>query len=115
MPRISSFQKTEERYPSLRILSVIFGIIGTLLLIVAGLLFAFAILQYFEGRIAPALALTCWAAGCGFASLQSFASAALFLLAIHVEENTRATAQAMERLRASMEPKPVDNVLVFES
>jgi TRAP-type C4-dicarboxylate transport system permease small subunit len=115
MPRISSFQQTQERYRSLRILSVICGIIGTLLMIVAGLLFAYASLQYVEGRIGPALAVAFWAAGCGAASVQSFASAALFLLAIHIEENTRATAQAVARLQAAMEPKPAENMLVFES
>jgi hypothetical protein len=115
MTRISSFQQTQERYSSLRILSVICGIIGMLLLVVTGLIGLFAAYNYAEGRIAAALVLTLWTAGCGFASLQSFASSALFLLAIHIEENTRATAQAVERLRSAMEPKAAENVLVLDS
>ncbi len=57
-----------------------------------------------------------WSFGLFVAGIQSLAMGSFLRLAIHVEENTRATAQALDRLRTSLEPKPeVDARSIFLS
>jgi hypothetical protein len=124
MARISSFRETGERYPVLRVLATICNGVGILLLTLAGLVLIAGIFSLVGQLAGPfnrgygiyvGVALI-WSFGLFAAGIQSLAMGALFRLAIHIEKNTRATAQALERLRASMEPKPeVDPRSVFLS
>jgi hypothetical protein len=124
MARISSFRETGERYPVLRVLATICHGIGLLLLALAGLLLAAGIVS-FAGQLAGPMngsygiyagVALIWSFGLFAAGIQSLAMGSLFRLAIHVEENTRATAQALDRLRSDMEPKPeIDERSIFLS
>jgi hypothetical protein len=111
MARISSFRETDERYSVLRMLATICNGIGVLLLTLAALLLIAGIGSYVAQMVGPfngayALAAIVWSFGLFTAGIQSVAMGSFFRLAIHVEENTRATAQALDRLRVSMEGKP---------
>ncbi len=113
MARITSFRETQPRYPMLRIAGLICVLFGSLLALLGiGLLgwgLALA-LGATVGPIAtpPFFAGMCVLYGVGieFGALQMFVVAGLLQLMIHLEENTRATAQAVETIRARMEPKP---------
>jgi hypothetical protein len=41
--------------------------------------------------------------------IQSLAMGSFYRLAIHIEENTRATAQALDKIRSEVEPRVVLN------
>lgn len=114
MARITSFRETGLRYPWLRISASLFAMFGALLMVVgigvlgwAGSIFLVAR----GGPVEPPLKLPIWIyAVYGvcflFGGLQQIAVAGFLRLVIHLEENTRATAQAMEAIRSRMEPGP---------
>jgi hypothetical protein len=111
MARISSFRETGERYSVLRMLATICNGIGILLLTLAALLLMAGIVSYLAQMVGPfngayAFAAIVWSFGLFTAGIQSVAMGSFFRLAIHIEENTRATAQALDRLHANMEHKP---------
>jgi hypothetical protein len=122
MARIGSFRESGERYPVLRALAKICHWIGILLLTLSALLILGGIgallvesVRPFPGWYVLWFAFI-WSLGLFAAGIQSLAIGSFFRLAIHVEENTRATAQALDRLRSSQEPKPeVDALSMFLS
>jgi hypothetical protein len=121
MARISSFRESGERYSGLRVLATICNAVGVLLVTLSALLLFAGIVSLIMRMVGPfdgvylGIALV-WSFGLFAAGIQSLAMGALFRLAIHVEENTRACAQALDRLRASVEPKPeVDPRSIFLS
>ncbi len=113
MARITSFRETQPRYPMLRIAGLICVLFGSLLALAGIGLLGCAILMglaKWGGSIAapPFFAWMCVLYGVGieFGALQMFVVAGLLQLMIHLEENTRATAQAVDTIRSRMEPKP---------
>ena len=121
MARIHSFRETGERYPVLRAIGSICTWLGLLLLALGGLLVVVGIIAVATDLIRPfngvgaGIALV-WSIGFFVAGFQSLAMGSFFRLAIHVEENTRATAQALDKFRKEMEPKPeVDARSIFLS
>jgi hypothetical protein len=121
MASIHSFRETGERYPFLRILASICHVVGILVLTLAVLLFVAGVGSYLLNTVPPyggwgvGIAVI-WSAGLFVSGIQFFAMGSFLRLAIHVEENTRATAQALDRLRSSVELKPeVDAHSIFLS
>ena len=125
MARISSFRETRERYPLLRVFATIFSGFGFLLLTCAAALFAVGIgsflIDHFQmpdviGRGRFFGAATIWSLGLFAAGLQAVAFGSLLKLAVHVEENTRAIAQALDQLRPAVDLKAdVDPNSIFLS
>jgi hypothetical protein len=125
MKRITSFQQTGERYTTLRVSAFLFTLLGSVLLWIGGMLLAFGIyvhaygmtgtpaqgggppvnflpgFPWFNGTIVLLYSFVCLVSG-----LQSVATASFLRLMIHVEENTRASAQILEKLRSRLEPSP---------
>jgi hypothetical protein len=126
------FHRAEERYLSLRIISVVCSVIGTLLLAIGTLLLVYGLSTLLVGTtgaparggdpvaarqgnvvlhvvplaygVGGAFSLL-WSFGSLLSGLQFVALGTLFRLAIHLEENTRASAQSLEKLRSRLEPR----------
>ncbi len=121
MARISSFRDKGERYAVLRVIASICTWLGVLLLLLGVLLVGVGTAAVTTDLIRPingvgaGIALF-WSIGLFASGLQCLAMGAFFRLAIQVEENTRATAQALDKIRAGMEPKAeVDTRSIFLS
>ena len=121
MPRIHSFREAGERYPVLRVIGSILTWLGFFLLAMGTLLIVVGILAVTLDLVKPyngvraGIAIV-WSIGFFVAGLQSLAMGSFFRLAIHVEENTRATAQALDKLREGLGQKPeVDARSIFLS
>jgi hypothetical protein len=56
-----------------------------------------------------------WSFGILFSGLQMVALGAFLRLMIHVEENTRASAQALDRIRSRLDANPEGVEPLFES
>jgi hypothetical protein len=128
MGKIASYRESDERYPTLRIVGAIFSWAGAGLLMVGTVLLALGLYGLVASATgepprgggpiaAPSPGFGPIARGVGgalslFWSIGSIASGLQFLMvgslvrvAIDVEENTRASAQCLERLRARLEPR----------
>jgi hypothetical protein len=129
MRRITSFQEIGERYTSLRVIGYLFTLIGSAMLGIGGLLLAFGIYALAYGTtntpgqgaglmagpqvnvlpVLPWLSATVsliWSFACLLSGLQFIALAVFLRLMIHLEENTRASAQILDKLRSRLEPNP---------
>ncbi len=123
MGQITSHRESGERYAALRFVGVIFTGLGAILLAVGSLLLAFSLYALlsssmgqppggegpFVGRplgILPSAgglgtALpTLWSFALLVSGLQFLAMGSLLRLVINVEENTRISAQCLEKLRS---------------
>jgi hypothetical protein len=132
MARITSFIEPDQRYRSLRIISALFSLIGIVLMVSGTLLLVFGLYTLltrmagtpplvadpFTARqstnIQPFLGLGAtfsliWSLGLLLSGLQFLAIGVLVKLAIHLEENTRISAQAMDKIRSRLEPR--ENVI----
>ncbi len=110
MAKLRSFRDRGERYPWLRFLATCGLVLGCGLigLAVLGLLAGVAMLgdnRMPYGGLGLGAALV-WSLGLLFSGVQAIALGSFLRLMIHVEENTRATAQALDRLAKEAEPKP---------
>lgn len=140
MGRIISHRESAERYTALRFIGVIFTGLGAVFLAVASLLLVFGLYALFAGgtvqpttgevpfsiaarpqNVAPfagfwggALSAV-WSLGFLISGLQFLAMGALFRLLIHVEENTRISAQSLEQLRSRTDPIEQNVGLFFRS
>lgn len=122
MPRIHSFREAGERYPVLRFAASGCTWLGFLLLSLGALLILVGVAALmtdlprpYHGAGTAGIAIT-WSIGLLFSGFQSLAMGSFFRLAIHVEENTRATAQALDKLREGLGQKPeVDARSIFLS
>ncbi len=126
MTKINSFQQPGERYPSLRVIAFVFTLIGTILMAGGILLMAFGLYALAWGTaatppqavgpfvgprvnvlpLAPWLSATValiWSFALWFAGLETVAMGTLCHLMIHMEENTRATAQSLDKIRSRLE------------
>jgi hypothetical protein len=124
---ITSHREAGERYFSLRLVGVLFTFLGALLLAGSCLLLAFGIYTLQSGSTGPPPLETAplaahsvrflrtlgriggewwvlWSLALFMSSLQSVAIGALIRLVIHLEENTRVSAQCLEKLRMRTEP-----------
>jgi hypothetical protein len=138
MARITSHRESAERYTVLRFLGVLFTVLGSLLLAGGFLLLASGLYAMLAGSAGqpprgevpfaapPVVALnlagalggvvsTLWAFGLLVSGLQFLATGALFRLVIHVEENTRISAQCLEQMRSRAEPIGQDVGPIFRS
>jgi hypothetical protein len=122
MRQITSHRESAERYPALRFVGVIVTVLGALLLAAGSLLLAFALYALlssstgqppgeaapfagrpvsvapFPGSLGTALS-TLWSFALLISGLQFLAMGSLLRLVINVEENTRISAQCLEKLR----------------
>jgi hypothetical protein len=122
MTKISSYQHLGERYRALRVVGFMFTLIGTFLSAAGALLLGvgFYTLAWGPVIVPPqgvgshvnVLPLTPWlnatvAFVWSFALLlggmQMIALGKICLVMIHLEENTRATAQVLDRIRSRLE------------
>jgi predicted DNA repair protein MutK len=129
MKRINSFQQPGERYTSLRVVAFLTTLMGTLmmagslLMLVVGFLILVGsspvLPQHVVGPLTgnpssldPARPWVTasfaffWSFLLLMAGLQGIAYGTIFRLMIHVEENTRATAQGLDRIRSRLESSP---------
>jgi hypothetical protein len=127
MAHLTSHRASAERYIGLRLISVIFTVLGTLLLALGSLLLAFCLYTALSssvsqlpraevpfasspiGGAAVPISLgvavsAVWSFGLLIGGLQFFAMGTVCRLLINVEENTRISAQCLEQLRSREEP-----------
>jgi hypothetical protein len=126
MENITSIYGCDRRYHSLRIISTFFTLIGAVLVLIGILLLGFGVSTLFshatltppsvaepfaarQGSVVPfganpgaAISLFCSFAFL-LSGLQSVAIGALSRLAIQLEENTRASAQFLDKIRRRLE------------
>jgi hypothetical protein len=129
MDRITSFREPRRRYATLRVIGFLCTLIGSILLVIGGGLLvsglyvlatgggetAFppspvALIPGPQGTTIP-WPLTVgfsllWSLGILFSGLQLIALGAFFQLMIHLEENTRASAQLLDGFRSRLEASP---------
>jgi hypothetical protein len=129
MSRINSFYASDQRYASLRVVSFLCTLIGVALLVVGAVLLAIGLSAVAEGmmRVPPQGAAPfgappgnagntvpfvpwlggtfslVWSSVFLISGLQLIASGVLFKLMIHLEENTRASAQILDKIRSRLE------------
>ena len=124
MARLTSHRRTGARYPTLRVVGAICSGVGAILLTAGALLFGFTILSLLAGTAGAiggavsnfyGIAGFMWSLGVLGAGLQFLGAGALCRLAIHVEENTRASAQCLEALRDRLGPRREDGGPMFVS
>ncbi len=138
MKKINSFHQSGERYPSLRVIASFFTVIGMVLMASGALLLAFGINALARGTgatppqggvifagpqenvlpLAPGLSATValvWSFPLLLSGLQVIAHGTLFRLMIHLEENTRATAQVLDKFRSRLESSPEGVESVFRA
>lgn len=125
MQRITSIYGADKRYSSLRVISNIFTLVGIVLMLIGTLLLVFGVSTLLShatptppqgaepfaarqvsalpfGAVGTALSLL-WAFACLLSGLQSVAFGTLLRLAIQLEENTRASAQFLDKIRMRLE------------
>jgi hypothetical protein len=126
MERITSFCSSDRRYGSLRVMARLCFLIGVALLAIGGALLVFGLYAWAErmtgmssrgaapltAPLERAVSLFPWL-GETFSlvwsflfllsGLQSISSGALFRLMIQLEENTRASAQILDRIQSRLE------------
>lgn len=138
MNRIISFHELRERYHGLRIVGAFFTVLGFLFLAAGTLLLAYALyllitgatgetssepgpfavrqsVQIFPGADLRVVLSLVYSFCFLLAGLQQIAMGALCRLLIHLEENTRATAQALDVIRSRMESSAEGAVPFFRS
>lgn len=126
MDSITSLHQSSTRYKSLRIIGVLFTLIGTVLLTIGGLLLIFGLYTLLAGTTgepspgaAPFAARQVrvvslftglggifsllWSFGFLLSGLQNIALGGMIRLLIHLEENMRAFAQSLGKNRMRLE------------
>jgi hypothetical protein len=135
MDRITSFRDRRRRYTTLRVVAFVCGLLGAILLVISGGLLVFG-LHVLAGGAAtlppnpspilgpqfstipwPLLAQfsLIWSVGILFSGLQMLALGAFLWLMIHLEENTRVSAQVLDGLRSRLEAFQEAAQRLFES
>ncbi len=136
MDRIMSFREPRKRYTTLRIFGFLCNLFGTVLLAIGGGLLIFGLYCLATGvEAAPppnpaplsvpqvitipsplvgGFSLI-WSLAFLLSGLQSIALGAFLRLMIHLEENTRVSAQALDKIRSRLESSPGDVEPLFRS
>jgi hypothetical protein len=135
---LTSSIETEQRYGALRFISALFSLIGIVLTVIGTLLLVvglYALLteatrtQSKAGNLFPAheigqaqsflrvggAILLIWSVALVLGGLQYLAFGVLCKLAIHLEANTRVSAQALDRIRSRLEQSENVNDPFFRS
>jgi hypothetical protein len=123
MPRIESFREPRPRYPTLRVIGFFCTLFGVILIGIGAGLMLLAGLQALAGAGGPLPAplsvlagyALLWSFGILFSGLQMLAVGAFLRLMIHVEENTRVSAQVLDRIRSRLDANPEGIEPLFES
>jgi hypothetical protein len=121
MDRLTSFREPGPRYTILRVIGFLCTLIGVILLVIgAGLLgtIGYYALAARDAPVDPRLQVAAgfsvlWSCGILFSGLQLLALGAFLRLMIHLEENTRASAQALDRIRSRLEANPAGVEPIF--
>ncbi len=121
--KITSFRESGPRYLALRIIGSLWILLGTIVMVMGGM--AIAVIGYFaiaarDAPTGPSLSFgmgiyALWSFGLAISGLQLIAMGALCRLMIHLEENTRVSAQALERIRDRLADNPADTAPNFRS
>jgi len=135
--KITSFRVPGPRYPALRVIGFLCTLLGTILATIGAGLLIYGL--YVLATVAPALPSNpapvaapqpqvaaalppvvagfslLWSFGILFSGLQLIALGAFLRLMIHLEENTRASAQMLDELRSRLEASPADTGAIFPS
>jgi hypothetical protein len=137
MGKISSFREPGPRYTALRVIGFVCTLSGAILMAIGGslLLLGLYTLATNAGAVAPPpnpaqlpgpQAVTVpwllvggfsllWSLGILFSGMQLIALGAFLRLMIHLEENTRASAQALDSIRSRLEAIPEGVEPLFRS
>jgi hypothetical protein len=125
MGRIQSFREPGPRYPALRVIGFLCTLFGAILMAIGVGLMLLTGLYAIAARGAPvdfapqmqvfAGFSLLWSFGILFSGLQLVALGGFLRLMIHVEENTRASAQALDRIHSRLEANPERVGPFFES
>jgi hypothetical protein len=138
MGKITSFRESGRRYTALRVIGFLLTLIGVLLLAIGGGLLGYGVYLAASGGVPaaapppkpeffPELQVTnvptpwslvarfslLWSFYGLFAGLQLIALGAFFRLMIDMEENTRASAQMLDKLQSRMEANPERGEALF--
>lgn len=121
--KISSFRESGLRYASLRMIATLWTLLGAIMMVFGT--GALAVIGYFaiaarDAPTDPSLRMglglyALWSFCVLMVGLQQIALGAFCRLAIHMEENTRASAQALDGFRSRLEPKPDDPAPLFRT
>jgi hypothetical protein len=137
MDRITSFRESRRRYTALRVIGFLCILFGAILMAIGGWLMIYAVyvLAIVGGAGAPQpsaaplaghqvipfpLPLAAgfsllWSFGILFSGLQLIALGAFLRLMIDLEENTRVSAQMLDKLRSRLEPSTEGVEAIFRS
>ena len=138
MVNIQSFHISDKRYPMLRIVGVIFTSLGTVLMVTGGFLLAFVLYLILADTASPpsradnetvarlasvvshsnglgGTIAAMWSLGLLISGMQFLVTGLFVRLAIHLEENTRASAQFLEKLCSRTEPRVENSGPTFRS
>jgi hypothetical protein len=140
MAKITSFRESGRRYTALRVIGFLCTLIGLILLPIGGGLLGYGVYVVASGGATAAVpppnpeffseprvinVLTPWSLFARFSLLWSFyilfsglhliALGAFFRLMIDMEENTRASAQMLDKLQSRLEASPERGPAMFGS
>jgi hypothetical protein len=137
MKRLTSFHESGPRYPALRTIGWLCTLFGAVLVMIgAGLLISGIYVVATVGVAAPpdhvplpdpflsrviavlppvAFFSLVWSFGILLSGLQLIVLGAFCRLMIHLEENTRASAQMLDRIRSRLEASPEGADAIFRS
>ena len=123
MWKISSFRESGPRYATLRIIGSLWTLLGAIVVLIGG--GALAVIGYFaiaarDVQVDPSQRIgmglyALWSFCILISGLQLIALGAFCHLMIHMEENTRASAQALEKIRDRLEANPAGLDPIFRS
>jgi hypothetical protein len=128
MDRITSFREPGSRYATLRVVVFLCNLTGAILLVIGGGLLISGLYGLATGAGStapapnpaafpgppvmtnppplPAWFFLIWSLAILFSGMQLIALGAFLPLMIHLEENTRASAQALDKIRSRLESSP---------
>lgn len=136
MERIASFREPRPRYRSLRVIGFLCTLAGSILLAIGVCLLMYGLYALaVGGTTAPLRNPTpiagtqavfhpspliagisfLWSLGILLSGLQMIALGGFVRLMIHLEENTRVSAQVLDRLRSRLDASPDDVTPLFRS
>ena len=121
MAKLRSYRESDERYPVLRFMVGLFMGLGTFAFVMAVGLIGFGGLSLGarlvdKNPFGPwSIFMLIYGAGAFLLALQFLVVSSLLRLAIHVEENTRISAQCLEKIRDSFVPTEIPDTPLFRS
>jgi hypothetical protein len=140
MGKITSFRESGRRYTAFRVIGFLFTLIGVILLVIGGGLLGYGVYVVATGGASaaapppnpealfpgpqvingpfpvpiPTWLWFLWSFAILFGGLQWIALGAFFRLMIDMEENTRASAQMLDKLQSRLEASPGRGEAMFQ-